>query len=102
MNLPGEVVINKGIKPSTQAVFKEDFGLLLPKSSGKEIEQNVEIYNNVFAPIKQGEKVGEVTFKSEGNIIGKTDLIVNEEIDKYGFGKMAQKVYTNWFSMLRK
>lgn len=98
----GEVAINKGIKPITKAVFKEDFGLVLPKSSGKEIEQNVEIYNNVFAPIKQGQKVGEVTFKSEGNVIGKTELIANEEIDKYGFGGMALKVYTNWFSMLRR
>ena len=98
----GTCNVNKGLESSVQAVFKEDYGLLLPKNNSKDIEQNVEIYNNVFAPIEKGQKVGEVTFKSDGNVIGTVALVSDKDVEKYGLGTMLGKVYTNWFSLLRK
>ncbi len=93
--------VGKGLKNTTEAVFKEDFGLILPKSNSQNIEQTVEIYNNVSAPITTGQKIGEVTFTSDGNVLATVDLIANEDIDKYGIGTMTRKIFTDWFSMLR-
>ena len=93
--------VGKGLKNSTEAVFKEDFGLILPKSNSQNIEQTVEIYNNVSAPITTGQKIGEVTFTSDGKILATVDLIANEDIEKYGIGTMTRKIFTDWFSMLR-
>ncbi len=98
----GTCTVNKGLEQSVQAVFKEDYGLLLPKNNSSDIEQNVEIYNNVFAPIKKGDKVGGVTFKSNGEVIGTVTLVSDRDVEKYGLGTMTGKVYTNWFSLLRK
>ena len=46
--------------------------------------------------------MGEVTYKNEeGNIIGKVNLASEEDVEKYGFGTMSKKIYTNWVSLLR-
>lgn len=94
--------VNKGIEPTVDAVFENDYGLTLPKSNSANIDQQVEINNNISAPIVKGQKLGEVTFSSDGKILGKVNLVANNDVHKYTFSTMLVNVYTNWFSMLRK
>lgn len=93
--------VEKGLKNTTEAVFSKDFGLVMKKSNSNDIEQNIEIYDNVFAPISIGQKIGEVTFTSNGEKLATVDLVANENIDKFGFGTMTNKIFLNWFSLLR-
>ncbi len=94
--------INKGIKNSTDAVFRNDFGFITKKSNTNEIEENIEIYDNIFAPITKGQKIGTVSFtNSEGNV-GTVDLISNENIQKYSLISMTKNIYKKWFTLLRK
>ncbi|MBR3325382.1 MAG: D-alanyl-D-alanine carboxypeptidase [Clostridia bacterium] len=98
----GECTVNKGLKPTTNAIIESDFGFITNKNDKEEIEQNVEIYSNVFAPIQTGQKVGEIIYKTKaGEEIGKVNLITTEEIDKYGFGTMTRDLYKKWFTLLR-
>ena len=38
----------------------------------------------------------------DGNEIGKVNLVTEESVEKYGFKTVTQKVYTNWFTLLRE
>lgn len=38
----------------------------------------------------------------DGNEIGKINLVTEEGVEKYGFKTVTQKVYTNWFTLLRE
>ena len=38
----------------------------------------------------------------DGNEIGEVNLVTEESVEKYGFKAVTQKVYTNWFTLLRK
>ena len=38
----------------------------------------------------------------DGNEIGKVNLVIEESVEKYGFKTVTQKVYTNWFTLLRE
>lgn len=38
----------------------------------------------------------------DGNEIGKINLVTEEGAEKYGFKTVTQKVYTNWFTLLRE
>ena len=38
----------------------------------------------------------------DGNEIGKVNLVTEEGVEKYGFKTVTQKVYTNWFTLLRE
>ena len=75
----GVCKIGKGLKNTTEAVFKEDFGLIMKKSNSTDIEQ----------------------FTSNGETLATVDLVANENIDKFGFGAMTNKLIKHWFSLLR-
>ena len=38
----------------------------------------------------------------DGNEIGKVNLVTEESVEKYGLKTVTQKVYTNWFTLLRE
>ena len=98
----GEYYINKGITNKANAVYKENYGVLINKKENKNIENNIEIYRNISAPVNIGQKVGEVNYYSEGEKIGTVDLVSKNEIDKYGFGVITNSIYKNWFTLLRQ
>ena len=97
----GSCTVYKGIKNETEAVVENDFGIALNKSNSNTIESNVEIFNNINAPIKKGQKIGEITYSSNEQVIGKVNLVASEDIEKYGFSSMVYNVYKNWFTLLR-
>ncbi len=97
----GECIINKGIQNKVNAVLKNDTGFLLKKSNSNNVEQKIEIFNNVNAPISKGEKIGQVNFILNGKIIGTGDLVSDNDIEKYNVGTMIKKIYKSWFSLLR-
>ena len=97
----GNVNINKGIENCTNAILKNDVGIVIKKSKGNSISQNIELFNNISAPVSKGQKVGEVSFYLDNKEIGKADLVSSSDISKYSFGAMATKVYKSWFSLLR-
>ena len=92
---------NKGIKNSIDAVCEKDFGITMKKANTDNIEQNVEIYNNIFAPVKKGQKIGEITYTSNDQTLGTVNLVASEDVEKYGFPSILSGVYKNWFSLLR-
>ena len=95
------VTINKGIESNIEAITSEDYGTLIQKGKDKNIEQQISIYPDLSAPITQGQKIGELQYKSEGNIIGKVDLLSNKNIDKINLLSMLGKIYHTWFTLLR-
>lgn len=98
----GECVINKGIKNVASAVYETDFGLVTSKNDKNNIQQDIQIYNNVFAPVNIGQKIGAVTFKTpDGQEIGSVGLVCTEYIDKYSFLSMLLNTYKNWFTLFR-
>lgn len=93
--------ISKGLDSETEAVFENDFGITLKKNESSNIDQNINIYNNINAPIRKGQKIGEVTFSVDGKNLGSVNLISTKDIEKYSAGSMIANIYKNWFSMLR-
>ncbi len=94
--------IEKGIEGEVEAVLSSDAGVVIKKAKNNNISQNIEIFNNISAPITKGQKVGELTFLLDNEIIDKVDLVSNKDVDKYSLGTMMKKIYESWFTILRK
>ena len=94
--------IEKGIEGVVEAVLSSDAGVVIKKAKNNNISQNIEIFNNISAPITKGQKVGELTFSLDDEIIAKVDLVSNKDVDKYSLGTMIKKVFESWFTILRK
>ncbi|MFR2534485.1 MAG: D-alanyl-D-alanine carboxypeptidase family protein [Clostridia bacterium] len=93
--------INKGVKSSVEAVYETDAGSLLQKGQGKEIEQVVTIADTIEAPITKGQKIGEITYTLNGEVIETTNLISNAEIKKISLTNMMENLFFTWFRILR-
>ena len=65
------------------------------------IEQNIVISDNISAPISQGEIIGKLEFRLNGDIVSETNLVAKDSIDKIGFFSMEKLVVGNWFVLLR-
>ena len=74
----------------------------MKKSNDTKLSQKAEIYNNINAPVSKGQKIGEFIVSLNNKEIAKSDIIAANDVYKYSFSSMVQKVFTSWFSLLRE
>ena len=93
--------INKGIQKVDGVILENDAGALVEKGKEKDVVQNVTINENISAPITVGQKVGEMTFSLDGQVISTVNLVAENSIDKINLFTMSKKVICKWIDLLR-
>ena len=93
------VKVNKGMEKELQLVASEDLTLLLSKGENKNLQKKVVADSAITAPIKQGQKCGELLVLRDGKEIGKVDLVAEKNIEKASLIKTLQNMITNLFSI---
>jgi len=78
------VTIQKGVKQQIKPAPSEAFHLLVNKARIQEIEKKITLTKQVPAPIRAGDKLGEVEFAIDGQIIGTADLVATEDCPRLG------------------
>lgn len=74
----------------------------MSKNDSIDIEQEIVVDKSISAPINKNQVVGKVVFKSGDNILGETNLLANEAIEKINFINQTDKIIKKWFYVLRK
>jgi D-alanyl-D-alanine carboxypeptidase (penicillin-binding protein 5/6) len=87
----GEITVHGGVE-SSLSLCKKEFNVLVEKGSASKIEAVCDIPEYVSAPIKKGEKIGTVTYKSGTNVIGTADIVAAEDVSKIGFFTIFPKI----------
>ena len=95
------IEVQKGIEPSVHAIFENDAGNLVKKGNANDISQNIEINENIFAPIEKGDVLGKVTFVDGTNQIAQVNLISDRSIRKIGLWNEVTRLYSMWFNLIR-
>ena len=95
------ISVNKGIKNSVDAILEDDAGTLIEKGKESQISQEVTISDNISAPIKKGEKIGEVTFSLNGNILSSVNLVASSNVPQITIFSMCKRVIYSWIDLLR-
>ena len=85
-----------GLKENT-TLYSSPFSAVIPKGELKNVEMFYEIPESVTAPIKQYDIVGKITYKIGDEILGTSNIYVNEEIDKISFADIFFKIIKNLF-----
>ena len=96
-----ETNVTKGVTEKLNLKIENDVGVLIKKGEDKNLEQIVNIDENLVAPIAEGQKLGEITYKINGIEVGKTNVVAETKIEKKTFFSITSYVYKNWFSMFR-
>lgn len=95
------VEIKKGTTSSIDAILENDAEVLISNGSNKDVTQEVKLDDTFNAPILEGQKLGEVEFSINGNVVSTVNLVANKSSDKLSFGSIIKFVMNKWFNMLR-
>lgn len=95
------VNVNKGVCNNVNAVLESNSGTLIQKGHDKDIVQDINLEENVTAPICKGQKLGEITYSINGEIISKTNIIASNDVSKISLINMSGYVYKKWFNLCR-
>lgn len=93
--------VDKGISGTVGAILEEDSGVLIKKEKSKDVTSNVVLDDNICAPITKGQKLGEITYSIDNEIISKVNIIAKEDVKKLNIVNMSARVIENWFTLLR-
>lgn len=92
-----EIPVTKGMENTVDAVVKEETSFLLKKDGSKDWETKTEVLPAVDAPVKAGEKVGEMVYLINGEEMGRTDLVAAEDVEKADLSTMLERMLMMWF-----
>lgn len=95
------VEIKKGTTPSIDAILENDADVLMSNGSSKDVTREIKLDDTFTAPILEGQKLGEVEFSINGNVVSTINLVANKSSDKLSFGSIIKFVMNKWFNMLR-
>lgn len=98
----GNIKVEKGIERNVNAVLSENCGVLLKKGTENNVVQNVQLEENIAAPVTKGQKVGSVTYVLDGKIIQSIDIVADKDIKKESLMNVASYIYEKWFCLLRE
>jgi D-alanyl-D-alanine carboxypeptidase (penicillin-binding protein 5/6) len=96
--LVGELDVLKGITNKVNLVTASDFNALIKKGQQGNIDKNVNIADNLHAPVEKGQKVGEIVFSAGGEEVGKVDVITSEAVEKVSVDKVFIKLVKHWLN----
>lgn len=95
------ITINQGVESTISAVCSDTRTALIKKGQQSKIVQEVNVPDNISAPISQGEKIGEINYFLDGTQIGSVDIVSDKTIRKISFANISSHLLKRWFSLLR-
>ena len=86
----------KGGKKDTCSVYCKNFSCVLPKGELTKIETEVLLPKERYAPVKEGEVVGEVLFRVEDRIVGRSEMIAKETVLRINYFEILTRMLAKW------
>ena len=86
-----EIKLTGGVQ-DTLKIKKEGYSALLEKADIAKIEALCELPESVAAPVKKGDVIGTVTYKCGETVLGKANIVAEEDAEKMGFFTMMWKI----------
>jgi len=94
----GEIKIFKGKVESTPVVIKEQTNVLVPKGKHIVVDSEVRVDESLDAPVDAGQRAGEVIYSHDGQEVGRSELIVAEDVLKASPQDIMDRMFKRWLS----
>lgn len=93
----GPIPVKGGVNTETRLEYKNDFIYLdLNGNDVTKITKKEVLPESVEAPLKKGDKVGEVHYYLGEDEIGSVELIVSQDLEKAEFGDYFKRGFVKW------
>lgn len=91
-----EIPVTKGRKETVSAVVGEEISILLQKEQGGDWETRLEVLPSLHAPVKAGEKAGELVYLVQGEEVGRVPLVTADEVEQANLYTMLERMLRHW------
>ncbi len=97
----GEIEVKKGLQNTVNLLISKDINLLLNIADKDKLTKQVTINENVEAPVKKGQKLGEIVYTVENKLVDKADIVAACDVEKASFLRVFAELVTGWLSLGR-
>lgn len=94
----GEIPVNKGMENTVKGIVETEVTALVSKGDKSELTSTVQSVEGVNAPVKKGDKLGEIIYYSQNTEVGRSNIIAEKDIEKAGFIKNISNLASKWFN----
>lgn len=95
---PKPVKVKQGVKDEAACEMESEFTYVDTKGSDlQKIEKKTVYDENLKAPLRKGDRVGEVVYTLEGEVIGSVALVSKEDINKANYLDYLKKAGKEYF-----
>lgn len=92
-----DVEVKRGVEKKVRVVQKEAFSYVdVTGADLSRIKRTVKIKEEITAPVKQGDKVGELKYSLNGKEIGKIDILAVEDVAEISYGSAMKEAARGW------
>lgn len=74
-----------GGESESVAIKYDGFSFLTEKGSGVKVEYKITLPESISAPVKKGDRVGEIVFSCGGREVGRADIVADGDVKRIGF-----------------
>jgi D-alanyl-D-alanine carboxypeptidase (penicillin-binding protein 5/6) len=92
-----QVRVSKGSSLKVNAVTDSDIFVLLNKGEEKNIKKTAELPEVVNAPLKKGDKIGELVISINDKEVGRYNLVSDADVSKSSFVNNLRNSFIYWF-----
>ncbi|AGB40559.1 D-alanyl-D-alanine carboxypeptidase [Halobacteroides halobius DSM 5150] len=84
-----QVNVFKGQKQNIAIEAKEDVNVIIKKGEGENLTKQIRVNKEIVAPIKKGDKVGEIVILQGDQVLERVDLVAQEGVEKANIFKIT-------------
>lgn len=95
----GTVHIDKGTKDEVNVVCSDDINILYQKNKRPETKREVVLEPNLIAPMKQGDRAGELVVTSDGTETSRCTVVLESDIPKMNVIGVFGMIFENWIDL---
>lgn len=93
------IPVLRGVRREVEVKYEPLTSILVPKGKEKEVAQEIQMQENVTAPVESGQVVGKVVVKLDGEVIGESPITTTKEVEKMTLGRAFQIFLTEAIRM---
>ena len=96
-----EVPVQKGTSSFVNLLYESDSGALIKNTDSGEITSEITLNENISAPIKAGDVLGQAKFSINDEEIASVNLIAESDVEKIGIMSLFGMISEFWLNLFR-
>lgn len=93
--------LNKGKERWVNVKPKDDIKVLVLKGQEENLQKEIVLPSAVTAPVKQGDKLGELIVRKDGEVLSNTDLVAEKTVEKAGLFLILKRIVVDWITSVK-